>query len=253
MAPDATLSPTPLTPSGGDTYRTPALPDSPLRFILHFVRRYRHWYALITVLEAFNAACGILLPYALGTILKAVTDSQGQAAATLASLKAPVLLFIGLCAGEVVFGRLAGAVQVRLGPRQRQQVVREIYHYLQHHSQRYFSNHFAGALAHRISETSLGVTQTLWSLITEFWPTTIVLGVTVGLLFQAQACSPAWAMNAPTWKATSAANCAPSASPTATPSVCAGSSSRPPRCSRSGCCASRCSCGRMAASAWAIS
>lgn len=186
MAPDATLSPTPSTPSG-DTYRTPALPDSPLRFILHFVRRYRHWYALITVLEAFNAACGILLPYALGTILKAVTDSQGQAAATLASLKAPVLLFIGLCAGEVVFGRLAGAVQVRLGPRQRQQVVREIYHYLQHHSQRYFSNHFAGALAHRISETSLGVTQTLWSLITEFWPTTIVLGVTVGLLFQAQA------------------------------------------------------------------
>ncbi len=186
MAPDATLSPTPSTPSG-DTYRTPALPDSPLRFILHFVRRYRHWYALITVLEAFNAACGILLPYALGTIFKAVTDSQGQAAATLASLKAPVLLFIGLCAGEVVFGRLAGAVQVRLGPRQRQQVVREIYHYLQHHSQRYFSNHFAGALAHRISETSLGVTQTLWSLITEFWPTTIVLGVTVGLLFQAQA------------------------------------------------------------------
>jgi hypothetical protein len=39
-----------------------------------------------------------------------VTDSQGQAAAPLASLHAPVLLFIGLCAGEVVFARLASAI-----------------------------------------------------------------------------------------------------------------------------------------------
>ncbi len=165
----------------------PALPDTPLRFVLHFVRQNRHWYALILTLETFNAACGILLPYALGQILKGVTGSQGQASSTiLAALHTPVLLFMALCVGEVLFGRLAGAVQVRLGPRQRQEVVRQIYHYLQHHSQRYFSNHFAGALAHRISETSLGVTQTLWSLITEFWPTAIVLGVAVVLMFQAQ-------------------------------------------------------------------
>src|SRR5690606_19384823 len=164
----------------------PALPDTPLRFVLYFVRQNRHWYALILTLETFNAGCGILLPYALGLILKGVTGSQGQAAsAIVASLHTPILLFTALCVGEVVFGRLAGAVQVRLGPRQRQEVVRQIYHYLQHHSQRYFSNHFAGALAHRISETSLGVTQTLWSLITEFWPTAIVLGVAVTLMFQA--------------------------------------------------------------------
>jgi ATP-binding cassette subfamily B protein len=85
----------------------------------------------------------------------------------------------------VVFGRIAGGIQIRLGPRQRQNVTRTIYHYLQYHSHRYFSNNFAGALAHRISETSLGVSQTLWSLITEFWPVAIVLSVSIVLLFNA--------------------------------------------------------------------
>lgn len=164
---------------------TPALPATPLRFILHFVRRYRWWYALMVGLETANATCGILMPYALGQILKGVSGSRTDTAQTVTLLQGPITLFVALSVGEVLFGRLAGAVQIRLGPRQRQNVTRQIYHYLQHHSHRYFSNHFAGALAHRISETSMGVTQTLWSLITEFWPIAIVLSVSVVLLFQA--------------------------------------------------------------------
>jgi ATP-binding cassette subfamily B protein len=107
--------------------------------------------------------------------------------AVVAHLQEPLLLFVALCVGEFVFGRLAGAIQIRLGPRQRQSVTRVIYHYLQYHSYRYFSSNFAGALAHRISETSMGVTQTLWALITEFWPIAIVITVAVALLFQAHA------------------------------------------------------------------
>jgi ATP-binding cassette subfamily B protein len=161
---------------------TPALPTTPFRFILFFVRRYRWWYLSIILLETVNATCGILLPYALGRIVKAVTASSLPPAQLMLTLHAPLLLFVGLCIGELVFGRLAGGVQIRLGPRQRQQVTRALYHYLQHHSQRYMGNNFAGALAHRISETSLGVTQTLWSLITEFYPVLIVFVVSIGLL-----------------------------------------------------------------------
>ncbi|MFT5532139.1 MAG: ATP-binding cassette subfamily B protein [Burkholderiaceae bacterium] len=161
---------------------TPALPTTPFRFILFFVRRYRWWYLTIVLLETVNATCGILLPYALGRIVKAVTASSMPPAQLMATLHAPLMLFVGLCVGELVFGRLAGGVQIRLGPRQRQHVTRALYHYLQHHSQRYMGNNFAGALAHRISETSLGVTQTLWSLITEFYPVLIVFVVSIGLL-----------------------------------------------------------------------
>jgi len=161
---------------------TPALPATPFRFICYFVNRYRGWYAAMLAMETLNAACGILIPYAVSQIIKAVTHAQSQSLALIDSLKTPLALFVAFSLGEVLFGRIAGGIQIRLGPRQRQNVTRQLYHYLQHHSHRYFSDNFAGALAHRISETSMGVTQTLWSLITEFWPIVIVFSVSVTLL-----------------------------------------------------------------------
>lgn len=160
----------------------PDLPATPFRFIWHFVARYRWWYLAMVVFETANATCGIMLPYALSKIIKGVTATQDHSMELVAALHGPLLLFVGFCVGEVVCGRIAGGIQVRLGPRQRQNVVRTIYHYMQHHSYRYFSNNFSGALAHRISETSQGVSQTLWSIITEFWPVIIVVSVSIALL-----------------------------------------------------------------------
>jgi ATP-binding cassette subfamily B protein len=165
----------------------PQLPRTPFRFICHFVARYRWWYLAMVLSETANAACGIMIPYAIGTIIKAVTSATDHSAAVVSALHGPMMLFVAFTLGEVVFGRVAGGIQIRLGPRQRQNVTRSIYHYMQYHSHRYFSDNFAGALAHRISETAQGVTQTLWAVITEFWPVAIVLGVSVVLLFNAHA------------------------------------------------------------------
>lgn len=163
----------------------PPLPATPLRFILFFVSQYRWWYGSMVLLETFSASCTILIPYALGRIVKTVGASTQHSQELVQALQGPLLLFVGLCIGEVIFSRLVGGIQFRLGVRQRQNVTRTSYHYLQHHSHRYFSSNFAGALAHRISETSMGVTQTLWMLITEFWPILIILGLSVVLLAQA--------------------------------------------------------------------
>jgi ATP-binding cassette subfamily B protein len=163
----------------------PQLPDTPFRFIWYFVGRYRWWYAAMVLFETVNATCGIMVPYAVGRIVKGVSAAREQSMSFVTVLHTPLMLFVAFSLGEVVFGRLVGAVQIRLGPRQRQNVTRQVYHYLQLHSHRYFSSNFAGALAHRISETSMGVTQTLWSVITEFWPIAITIGVSIVLLFQA--------------------------------------------------------------------
>ncbi|HVK98279.1 MAG TPA: ABC transporter ATP-binding protein [Dongiaceae bacterium] len=135
--------------------------------------------------EAANAGCAIMIPYALSKIIKGATAAQAQAEALFTALHQPLLLFVLLSIGEVLCGRVAGGIQIRVGPRQRQNVTRQLYHYLQHHSHQYFSANFAGALAHRISETATGVTQTLWSIITEFWPIAIVLVVSICLLWTA--------------------------------------------------------------------
>ena len=160
----------------------PPLPDTPLRFIAYFITRYRWWYLAMVAFETINSTCGILIPYATGQVIKGVTQAHEHSMALVQSLQGPLWLFIALSIGEVIFSRAGGYCQIRLGPRQRQTVTRALYAYLQHHSHRYLSNDFAGALAHRISETSLGVTQTLWTVIFDFYPMVIVFGVAIGIL-----------------------------------------------------------------------
>lgn len=160
-----------------------AFATHPIRFVLHVARgRYRYWLLAMALGESIHASCGILLPYALGRILGLVTKPATTAEPLLTTLRQPLFLFAALCLGELVFGRVNAALQLRVAPRQRQYVARSLFAYLHGHSHRFLTQNFAGALAHRISETSHGVNQVLWSLLTEFWPITIVIVVSNLLL-----------------------------------------------------------------------
>jgi len=160
----------------------PPLPATPLRFIVYFVGKYRWWYLSMVLLEGINSTCSILMPYATGQIIKAVTQAQAHSLAVLDALTRSLWLFVALGIGEVIFSRAGGTCQIHVGALQRHTVTRALYGYLQHHSHRYLTNDFAGALAHRISETSLGVSQTLWSVIFDFWPTAITFSVAIVML-----------------------------------------------------------------------
>ncbi|AUB41893.1 ABCB-BAC, ATP-binding cassette, subfamily B, bacterial [Nostoc flagelliforme CCNUN1] len=138
----------------------------------------------MVILEVIHATCGIMLPYAIGEIIRGVTRRAGDSKLILDAMSQPLMLFTALSVGEVIFGRAAGLLQTILHPIHRQHIVRSLYAYLQHHSHRYLSSSFSGALAHRISETSLGVTQTMQMLITEFMPVIIVYTVTTILLYR---------------------------------------------------------------------
>src|SRR5258708_6937105 len=160
----------------------PPLPPTPFRFVAYFMARFRWWYVAMIVLETINSTCGILIPYATGQIIKAVTRAQEQSVSVVAHLSGPLWLFVALAIGEVVFARAGGACQIVVGPRQRQTVTRAMYAYLQHHSHRFLSNDFAGALAHKISETSTGYSQTVWTVIFDFYPMVIVFGIAIFML-----------------------------------------------------------------------
>ena len=159
------------------------LPATPWGFILRVLRgRYRWALAGMLVGEGLHAGCGILLPLVLGRITNAVTGHLSDPGAVLGDVSSPVLVFAALCVGEAVFGRLSSAVQLRLAPRQRHYIARALFDHLQRHSHRFFSDNFAGSLAHRIGEVSHGTNQVLWAALTEFWPMAIVISVANGLL-----------------------------------------------------------------------
>jgi ATP-binding cassette subfamily B protein len=160
----------------------PPLPPTPFRFVMYFIAKFRWWYVTMILLETINATCGILVPYATGQIIKAVTRAHEQSLSVVATLSGPLWLFIALSIGEVVFSRAGGACQIYIGPRQRQSVTRAMYAYLQHHSHRFLSNDFAGSLAHKISEAATGYSQTVWTIIFDFYPMLIVFGVAIFML-----------------------------------------------------------------------
>ena len=95
----------------------PALPATPLRFIGFFVREFRWWYLAMVLFETVNSTCGILIPYAMARIIRAVSADHAHGPLLLGPLRSPLIFFMALALIEVLASRAAGYCQVTVGPR----------------------------------------------------------------------------------------------------------------------------------------
>jgi len=160
----------------------PSLPGGILRFIWNCLSRFKIWIVLMLFFELGQATGNILVPYAIKKIMDGVTHPVSEES-LWANLEKPLLLLAALNLSEILFSRASGAVLITMGPRLRQHTAHSLYAYLQYHSPRFFSEHFAGALAHRITETAVSLNHTLWAVLCDFWPIFITFGTSVALLF----------------------------------------------------------------------
>lgn len=112
--------------------------------------------------------------------MEAVSVAQSLQVEVWTKVEQPLWLFGLLNLGIVLFSRMSGAILVMLGPSLRRRVRKELFSYLQQHSQRYFLSHFAGSLANRIGEVSMSVANTIWTVLFDFWP--LMISFTVSLI-----------------------------------------------------------------------
>lgn len=157
--------------------QAPALPSQPLPFTLHFVREFGGWYALILLLQTAAASTAIAVPWAIGSIIRAV--GSGGAPEAIAH---GLMVFAALGVAEMLCGRGAMGSHTYIAPLVRGRVTAELFAYIQHHSHRYFTDRFAGALAHRITETAMGVMQTNHAILFVFLPVLVKIAVAAALL-----------------------------------------------------------------------
>jgi ATP-binding cassette subfamily B protein len=122
----------------------PPLSRSSLRFALYFYLKSRNTLMIIFACEAAQAACTIMLPYAIKEIIDAVTLANSTGADIFEASEDALLLFALLNLGIVLFSRASGAALVMTGPFLRTEIRKSLFSYLQHHSHRYFVSHFAG-------------------------------------------------------------------------------------------------------------
>jgi ATP-binding cassette subfamily B protein len=161
----------------------PQLPHS--RFALYFYLKSRKTLAALFVFEAAQAACTILLPYAVKEIIDAVTLANQTGMDIFPASKDALTLFALLNLGIVLFSRASGAMLVLTGPYLRAEIRKSLFSYLQHHSHRYFISHFAGSLANRIAEVSMSSMHALWTITFDFYPLIVKSLVALVLLFNA--------------------------------------------------------------------
>ena len=163
----------------------PQLSSSPWRFALYFYLKARQTLLAIFIFEAGQAACTILLPYAVKEIIDAVTQANESGADIFDAATNALILFAILNLGIVLFSRASGAALVMTGPYLRAEIRKTLFSYLQHHSHRYFISHFAGSLANRISEVSMSCMHALWTITFDFYPLIIKSAVALIILFNA--------------------------------------------------------------------
>ena len=163
----------------------PLLPDTPWRFALHFYAQMRFSLLLIFFFEAGQAACTIMLPYAIKKIIDAVVLANETGADVFTAGYDALVLFAVLNLGILLFSRASGTVLVKTGPHLRARIRKSLFSYLQHHSHRYFISHFAGSLASRIAEVSMSSMHALWTVTFEFYPLIIKSTVALVILFNA--------------------------------------------------------------------
>ncbi len=163
----------------------PRLSRSPWRFALQFYLKSRYTLAAIFVFEAAQAACTILLPYAVKEIIDAVTLAHDTGVDIFVTARDALILFGLLNLGILLFSRASGAMLVLTGPHLRREIRRTLFSYLQHHSHRYFISHFAGSLANRIAEVSMSCMHALWTVAFDFYPLIIKSAVALVVLFNA--------------------------------------------------------------------
>jgi ATP-binding cassette subfamily B protein len=164
------------------TAEAPPLPNGTIRFVMYCLSSFKGWIVLMLFFELGQAAGNILVPYAVKKIMDGVMHPVSDTS-LWANLEQPLWLLAALNLAEIVFSRASGAVLITMGPRLRQHTAKSLYAYLQYHSPRFFSEHFAGALAHRITETAVSINHTLWTVLCDFWPIIISFGVSITLLF----------------------------------------------------------------------
>ena len=163
----------------------PPLSRSSFRFALYFYLKSRNTLMIIFACEAAQAACTILLPYAIKEIIDAVTFANSTGADIFEASEDALLLFALLNLGIVLFSRASGAALVMTGPFLRTEIRKSLFSYLQHHSHRYFVSHFAGSLASRIAEVATSCMYALWTITFDFYPLIIKSVVALILLFTA--------------------------------------------------------------------
>jgi ATP-binding cassette subfamily B protein len=130
-----------------DRWRERPLPLTPMAFLWRYVR-VRPWHFSTMLFLVIGAAgCAVSVQYGM----KLLVDAMAAGREHVAHVWGPFTLFLALIVTENVFWRLGGWLGCRTVVGSCADLRIDLFTHLTGHPMRYFTQHFAGALANRVS------------------------------------------------------------------------------------------------------
>ncbi len=129
------------------------LPSCTYKFIGHYVRRYPglHGLILVSVLTAVAASVGAR--YSLKFLVDAISAGPQEMAGVWRAL----VLFVAMVGGDNLLWRVGGWAAAHAFPAVGAELRLDLFEHLLGHSQQFFSERFAGALANRVNLAATAV------------------------------------------------------------------------------------------------
>jgi ATP-binding cassette subfamily B protein len=139
-------------------------------FILHFVSSQRIAFCLLCIVSFVWSIDTTVWPYLLHIIIDILTEYQAKRELAWEVLKLPIVA--GICLWIVIEAgfRFQGFLLARVIPKLEADIRMQMFDHIQHHSPKYFNDHFAGGLANKISDMTAAITHIVQQLLTLFIP-----------------------------------------------------------------------------------
>ncbi len=129
-----------------------SLPSSTFRFIFHFAKKQSGKFLLLMLSFAVWSASDAIFPYLLKLLVNALQSYQGNRAGIYSAVSSILLWLAFFWVSSEIFMRMQGMLQIYTFPKFRADIRETVFHYVTAHSHDYFSNHFAGNIAKKLSD-----------------------------------------------------------------------------------------------------
>lgn len=143
------------------TTSTTLPPQRLISFIIEMMRRQPWRFSLIYFLSIAWAIESTVWPYLLRLIIDILTRFDVNRSHAWVSLQWFVLAGIGFWICNEFFQRLRDFLRARAFPQLEADIRMAMFEHIQHHSPKYFNEHFAGSLSNKISDMTTQVTSIL--------------------------------------------------------------------------------------------
>jgi ATP-binding cassette, subfamily B, bacterial len=148
-------------------------------FIWKFVRSQWVKFLFISLLSLIWTLDATVMPYILRLVIDTLTLNDVDRGAAWPVLKGLFLYMIMLWFTVELGFRTRGFLDARAFPKIEAEIRMAMFDHIQHHSPRYFNEHFSGSLANKISDMTTQVTLILQNVLQLFFPTLTTCLVTI--------------------------------------------------------------------------